>query len=373
MELYEDDMRKIEEPQDTDVSRFRQWFREAVDGASDWRDAAQEDYDFVTGQQWTDEEKQVFEESGRPTITVNRIKPLINVLSGYQRLNRYDIDFLPRTNDDIDICQVRKGMTKYVLDRSDYEKEESLAFLDASIGGLGWFSVEYRYDEERGDGDALVKREDPFGIYVDPESHKPDFSDAKYICRAKWVDKDELKAIYPEHAEEIEAQYQVYDSAEKTDGRVLIDTLWFKHDTQKVRLVEIWYKEKAEKTMWELTDGSRIIVDDLPPGQAMQMLLQGMVVTERPAHVTVVKVAAVMDTVLLEKMDSPYQHGYFPFVPLVCTYYGVGDLPAGFVRDLKDPQREINKRRIQTLHILNTTGNGGCWIEDEAMSPEQFS
>lgn len=373
MELYEDNQKKIEEPQDTEVMRFRQWFKEAVDGASDWREAAQEDYDFVTGQQWTDEEKRIFAETGRPTITVNRIKPLINVLSGYQRLNRYDIDFLPRTSDDIDICQVRKGMTKYVLDQSDYEQEESLAFLDASIGGLGWFSVEYRYDDERGDGEAQVKREDPFGIYVDPESHKPDFSDAKYVCRAKWADKDELKAIYPEHAEEIDAQYQVYDSAEKTDGRQVIDPLWFKRDTEKVRLVEVWYKEKAEKRLWELTDGSRIYTDELEPGQAMEMLLQGQIVMERTVKVNVVKMAVIMDTVLLEQMDSPYKHGYFPFVPLVCTYYGVGDLPAGFVRDLKDPQRELNKRRIQTLHILNTVGNGGGWIEDDAMTPDQQS
>ena len=373
MELYEDDQNKIEEPQDSDVARFRRWFREAVDGASDWREAAQEDYDFVTGQQWTDEEKQVFAETGRPTITVNRIKPLINVLSGYQRLNRYDIDFLPRTSDDVDICQVRKGMTKYVLDQSDYEREESLAFLDASIGGLGWFSVEYRYDEERGDGEAVVSREDPFGIYVDPESHKPDFSDAKYICRAKWVDKEDLKAIYPEHAEEIEAQYQVYDTAERTDGRRVIDTLWYKRDTQKVRLVEVWYKEKAEKTLWELADGTRVYPDDIGAEQAMQLLLQGLVVAERKTHLNVVKMAAVMDRVLLEQMDSPYEHGFFPFVPLVCTYYGVGDLPAGFVRDLKDPQREINKRRIQTLHILNTVGNGGGWIEDDAMTPDQLA
>jgi hypothetical protein len=41
------------------------------------------------------------------------------------------------------------------------------------------------------------------------------------------------------------------------------------------------------------------------------------------------------------------------------------------VRDLKDPQREINRRRIQILHILNTSGNGGGFMEEDAMSEEQ--
>lgn len=86
---------------------------------------------------------------------------------------------------------------------------------------------------------------------------------------------------------------------------------------------------------------------------------------------TSVKVCVFFDKVLLENIDSPYEHGEFPFVPLICYHYGSGDIPAGFVRDLKDPQREINRRRIQELHILNTSGNGGGWIEDGAMTPEQ--
>ena len=48
-------------------------------------------------------------------------------------------------------------------------------------------------------------------------------------------------------------------------------------------------------------------------------------------------------------------------MPLTYHYFGIGgdEIPAGFVRDLKDPQREINKRRIQQLDILNKIGNGG--------------
>lgn len=157
--------------QGTQIGKFRQWFREAVDAAADWRDEAREDYEFVAGKQWTDDDKDVLEASGRPAITINRIKPLINVLSGYQRLNRYDIDFLPRTSDDINICQVRKGITKYILDECGYDGEESAAFLDAAIGGLGWLEVGYKFRDDMLDGEAFVKREDPFGVYVDPEAH----------------------------------------------------------------------------------------------------------------------------------------------------------------------------------------------------------
>ncbi len=351
----------------TKIGKYRKWFREAVDGANKWRKAAQEDYDFVAGKQWTDGEKKAFEASGRPSITINRIKPLINVLSGYQRLNRYDIEFLPRTGDDVDICQVRKGITKYVLDRCDYDSQESAAFLDAAIGGLGWLDVSYEFDEEIQDGEARVKREDPFSIYVDPESHKPDFSDAKYICRGKWVDKDELINVYPEHKEEIEAQYAVYDSDERESERQIDDPMWYKADIKKVRLVECWYKRKKTVQVFYLQDGSMVTQDDA----TVDMFLQGLIVGQDKIHVTEVRVCSFFDTVLLEDIESPYEHGEFPLVPITCYAFGMGDLPAGFVRDLKDPQREINRRRIQVLHILNTSGNGGGWIEEDAMTPEQ--
>ena len=354
------------EDMSSDVGKFRHWFREAVDYASDWREAAKQDYEFVAGQQWTEEDINAFEESGRPAITINRIKPLINVLSGYQRLNRYDIDFLPRTNDDVDICTVRKGLTKYILDECDYDSQESQAFLDAVVGGLGWFDVGYRFDEEINDGEAYVKREDPFGIYVDPEAHKLDFSDAKYICRAKWVDKDELVLAYPDHKGDIEGQYAVYDSAERTDGKAS-DPIWYKRDLQKARLVECWYKRKERETVYYLQDGTTIDQSNMK----VDYFLNGLVVGMNTIHVTKVRVCTFVDRVLLEDIPSPYEHGEFPLVPITCYRFGVGDLPAGFVRDLKDPQREINKRRIQELHILNTTGNGGGWMEADAMDERQ--
>lgn len=363
--MVEVDVERAAEKKAT-IERYRSWFREAADYAEKWQEEAQEDYDFVAGKQWSEADKQALAESGRPAITVNHIKPLINILSGYQRLNRYDIDFLPRTEDDMDVCQVRKALTKYIMDRCDYDTQESLAFLDAAIGGIGWLDVGYKFDEELNDGEAFVKREDPFGIYPDPEAHKIDFSDAKFICRAKWVDKEDLKAAFPEVAGDIEAQYKVYDTAERFDSK-RENSLWYKRDLDKVRLVECWYKTREKKTQYYLADGSVVQQEDVK----VEMFLSGAIVGQKTVNCTKVKVCSFFDEVLLEDIDSPYKHGDFPLVPIMCYHYGVGDLPAGFVRDLKDPQREINKRRVQILHILNTSGNGGGFIEEDAMTPQQ--
>ena len=369
--MEEEDILKGVMPEPTDsLAQCRKWFKEAVDGGQEWRREAKEDYEFTAGKQWTDEEIDAFREDGRPAITINRIKPLLNILSGYQRLNRYDIEFLARTSDDVELCQVRRGITKYVLDRCDYDSVESQVFLDCAIGGLGWFGTRYKFDHEIQDGEAIVERVDPFGIYVDPEAHELDFSDAKYLIRAKWVGKDELKQVYPEQADAIENNYAVYDSAEdESESRPEIDRLYYSSELKKVRVVECWYKERTQRTVFITADGQQ-----LPQEQVTSEMIQaGMIASSQDIPITQVKLCVFFDKTLLEEINSPYQHGEFPYVPMVYHYYGVGDVPAGFVRDLKDPQREVNKRRIQELHLLNTTASGGGWVEEGAMTPDQES
>ena len=235
---------------------------------------------------------------------------------------------------------------------------------------MGWFNVRYKFDHEIQDGEAVIERVDPFGVYIDPEAHELDFSDAKFLIRAKWVGKDELKQIYPEKAAAIESNYSVYDPIEKEDHeRVDIDPLYYSSELKKVRVVECWYKERETRTIFQTVDGQQLEQEQVTP----EMIQMDMIAGSQDILRDTVKLCVFFDKTLLEEIPSPYQHGEFPYVPMVYHYYGVGDVPAGFVRDLKDPQREVNKRRIQELHLLNTSANGGGWIEEGAMTPEQES
>lgn len=347
------------------LAKYKRWFSEAVEAQQTWRQVAREDREFYIGKQWNKADKEMLENAKRPAITINRIKPLINVLCGYQRLNRYDIEFLPRTNDDDEQAQLRKGVTKYILDRSHYNYEESDVFADGVITGIGWFEVGYRFDWQTMDGDAFVRRVSPFDVYTDPESRDKHMRDMKYLIRARWVDKAELATIYPEHAEEIKAQSEAY-MTEETEAANRQSELWYSHETKKVRFAECWYKKTVQKQIFILASGE--VVEQVTP----EMVALGMVADQKTVSVQQIRLMAFFDNVVLEDKESPYKHGYIPFVPFICYYQGEDDdVPAGVVRDLKDPQREINKRRSQELHILNTMSNGGWIVEEGAMSPKQ--
>ncbi|EAX47549.1 hypothetical protein TcarDRAFT_1284 [Thermosinus carboxydivorans Nor1] len=337
-----------------ELVRKRNMFRAAIEKSRTWRQAARKDYEFYFGKQWEDADLQALKKQKRPAITINRIRPLINLISGYQRLNRYEPDFKPRTADDIDLCKVRKGITKYIMDSCRYNREESRVFLDGIIGGVGWFEVGYEFDYHALDGKAVIKRVSPFDIYVDPESREPDLSDAEYICRAKWVSKDDLKRTYPEFADEIEAFAERYDRDEEEECDEDLEPLWYSREKKKCRLVEIWYKRHTMKEYYVIGPGQIVTKDELLPGM--------MVTHKFRVPQTEIRCSAIIGDVELEDVPSPYQHGRFPFAPYFAYYVGEeGEIPAGVVRDLQDIQREQNKRRSQLLHLINTMANRG-WL-----------
>lgn len=343
--------------------KFKDWFKDAVEASNEWREEAKEDYEFYNGKQWKKEDRKTLEDHKRPALTVNRIKPLLNVLSGYQRLNRYDIDFKPRTNDDMKQAQLRKGITKYILDESNYNYEESNTFFDGAVCGLGWFEVGYKFDWENMDGNAFVRSQSPLSMYVDPESRDRYFRDAKFIIRARWLDKEELITQYPEKKEDIEAQSAYYlteEAWDRDDNR-----LWWHKDNKKIRIAECWYKKAVRKKIMVLKTTGEII--DTVTDEMLELNL----VNIQEYSTNEVRVLVFFDNVVLEDIPSPYEHGELPFVAFPCYYQGEDDVPAGIVRDLKDPQREINKRRSQELHILNTAANGAYLYEEGAMSREQ--
>jgi len=336
------------------LSRFRSMFKAAIEKQKLWRDTAKTDYKFYFGKQWEDAEIKKLDKQRRPHITINRIRPFINLISGYQRLNRYEPEFKPRTASDLDLCKVRKGVTKYIMDNCNFNRWESRYFLDGAIGGVGWAEVGYEFDFHTMDGKVYIKRRSPFDIYVDPESREPDLSDAEYVVDAKWVSKADLIRTYPEHEEDIEAFTQQRDQDEELNNDD-IEPIWYDVKKQKCRLVTVWYKERTHKTYYSVS-GQVVTQEQLIPGMIPTQTFQ---VPQTEIHCYV-----MIGDVEMEDIPSPYQHGLFPFVPFYAYYLGEeGEEPAGIVRDLQDIQREHNKRRSQFLHMINTMANRGWFLK----------
>lgn len=337
-----------------DIYEAQQNVKNALSATSTWRQNAKQDYKFMQGKQWDDADMKKMREAGRPAITINRIRPIINLLCGYASQNETEPDFLPRSEEDDRVSRVAKGITKYCLDRANYQRNKGKCFQDKIICGLANYWVHYEFDYAKLDGEIRIDRVSPFDVFVDPECSQEDLSDAQYIGRYSWESPSKLKQVYPDKAVEIDTLSHKFDDTEMETGSfetINGEALWYSDKYRKVRVVQYWYKEYKTKRIFMTQNG---VVDEDNPLYVVLMAM-GKEPTSIPD--TQIRFATFSDNVLLEEGESPYKHNKFPLVRDYCYY--TGELvdeelePAGVVCDIKDAQRETNKNRSQRMHVVN--------------------
>ncbi len=136
-------------------------------------------------------------EQGRPPITFNRVLPVIKAVAGSEVSTRQDIQYLPREVGDAALNEVLTEASRYLADEADAEDEESDAFVDAVICGVG--VIEQRLDYEiNPDGAYVEDRVNPLEMFWDHTATKRGLSDARRVFRAKTMDRAEAEGLFPD-------------------------------------------------------------------------------------------------------------------------------------------------------------------------------
>lgn len=117
-------------------------------------------------------------------------------------------------------------------------------------------------------------------------------------------------------------------------------------------MIEAWFRIPVEEDFIKGGDFSGEILDRRSPGH------QTEIITGRASVVRKVRMrmhcAILTEAGMVHLSKSPYRHNRFPFTPLWCYRRDRDNLPYGVVRQMRDPQMDVNKRASKALHILNT-------------------
>ena len=345
--------------------------KKAREHLSEWRQEAKEDYDFVAGEQWAEEDKLTLREQLRPLITFNRISPVIDSIVGHQVQNRHETKFVPREIGDVGVNEVLTSAAKWIRDGSGSEDEETDAFMDSVICGYGWMETRMDYDDDP-EGMIVESRVDPFEMYYDPAARKRNLSDMRYLFRVKEVSRYEFEDMFPDfNLDELGSGDDIIDNLE--DGEV--DTVdpgdnYRFPDTAtpkdgKYKVIEYQWCEK--KPYYKVADQNELTeMDDEKYGiyeERMQLL------NAEPKSVKmykkVYKRAYICRGTVIEQGDAPYEEG-FNYKAITGKRHRNKGVFYGIVRAMKDPQRWANKWLSQTLHIINTNSKGGLFAEADA-------
>ena len=177
------------------AKKVNDFYKTARTHQKKWRLESSDLHKFRAGHQWSDDDKSLLESQGRPPVVFNRAGTIIDAVVGNEITNRQEIRFLPRTNASAAFNDMATSVIRWVRQECNAEDEESDAFENCLIGGMGWIETRIDYDEN---GEPIIRMDaiDPIDMYWDTNARKHNLEDRKWQIREKWIPVEEAKQTW---------------------------------------------------------------------------------------------------------------------------------------------------------------------------------
>lgn len=357
---------QVKERDDNSEYAFLQEARErAAYGMERWQDnfrAAQEDIEFLAGEQWPQSVRTERAEEDRPCLTLNKLPQFVDQVLGDQRQNRPAIHIhavednvtptqtpkkeelaqldpadasrakgkVPNTvgNQDYSLAEVYESLIRNIEYMSNAEAHYDTAFQHAVESGFGWLRVLTHYqNEDTFDQDCKIEAiPNRFNVILDPDCREPDYSDANWGFVIERITKKQFDKRYPGKA-----------VGDLGDG----STFWVTEE--HIAIAEYFWREPTKRTLLLLSDGKTVWQDEVK--DVLDELAENgiQVIRERKVKTYKVMWAKITAHDVLEKQRE--WHGRtIPLIPVLGKEMTIGDQKffRGLIRFAKDAQRMHN-------------------------------
>lgn len=381
--------------QKDDASKLKIALRMAEDarsGGKRWRELAEESYGFVAGHgQWTEEEKYQLTQDERPCLTWNYTFPVIETFMGMISQNRILVKPHAVEPGDQFLADVLDSLIYRVMEIGHAEEKVDDATEDLASVGRGFVPVDFFQDPDR---PTEIKIKYDIGSFrdthLDPSLTVSDVNESDYVVREKWLSRNDFKRFYPKYADDIDhildhgrvsaepiglatilsdiKAGETEEDSRDYDEEVL-DYDYYSRSDNRVRVFHMEYYDLytryyATTMAQEIYELDKDQVDALKENPAFEFY---------EVQDKKVKWLQFTKNRILYDGDSPVDPQGFS----IPTAFGYRDKTKsiiqhfGLVEQLKDPQREINKRWSQALNQLVNQGQGIAAEIDAVMDVDQ--
>lgn len=362
----------------SDDEKLLRWLRSefAADYRAEkaWREEKKQWLKFYDGDQLSDEEKQALKERGQPEVVVNRIKPKIDSIIGLELALPVNTRAFDRGSLDFDTAKYITEALRYVEDRTDFDSHESDFFEDLLKHGRAWYETETKF--EGFESETVTRRIHPDNVFRDRYCRFTDLSDCKKVHKSIWQDLDDARELFPDDVAELEELTDCY--GESTAPSILkqerpdqynqaggdmegSDFAIFEDPTKRkrVRLVTTWYRTPYRQRFLTAPGLEKVIDITRDTESDIKKYRESL-----PGAVDWTEVkyrlncATFCWSKILEHKTDIRTFDPQAKYPFVTEDAFVTDdekrMPYSLIRQMMDPQKEINKRRSKMLHLLNT-------------------
>jgi hypothetical protein len=362
------------EPKATDSQRAAEnWSRYEYGmrrGHSDYIMQARicEDFYLGGGCQWTEIDRQVMAQSGRPALEFNQIKNKVNAAAGYQIGNRMDMGFRPRSGAaDAATATTLSKLAMQVSDNTQLHFKESEVFRDGLIQQRGFYDLRMSYADTIL-GEIAIDVLDPMDVIPDPDANSYDPDGWADVTISRLLTEIEIEVLYGTKAKESiseeELSGEVFGSEIIDDDRNSFgddDSMFSGYANlegddksgRRIRVIDRQYWQMSKCDVIITATGDIRVIEGTKPEAIADMIAAGGVRQKR----TVKRVRWLITTKdkVLHDDWSPFNH--FTVIPFFPTFRR--GKTRGLVDDAIGPQQLLNKSMSSFLHSISTMANSG--------------
>lgn len=383
IDIYDKDASKLDD--DQLIERITSDFVESRDSSRKWRKETSENYALVAGHQWDDNTVAMMDPR-QPPVVFNRAEIFCLAVTGLEALNKREVKYIPRK-----ASGDYKAMTDLWSDAADYVNSDGMAdmhhshaFRDLVICGLGVTHTRPDF-ESNPDGDIKQERKHPLNFFWDPRATGFNLSDRRWNglvdsktyreIRAKWPDKAEALRHANRFNPQSEWRPEPYDGDKRNaySGFGMGDDIPGSNDVVYLMVYQ-WYEQIPFIR-------AQLISPDGAPGEIVESTIEDWKafaveepekailydtarITKRCYYQAVVAGDIVLERTKITSNDFSIQVMTGKYDEKTHQWYGL-------VRNLRDPQRLINKLYSQMMFIISTNAKGGLLAEEGAFINQQ--
>jgi hypothetical protein len=308
----------------------------------------------------------------RRQFNFNRIRRVINMISGHQRRTRKSTIVVPVENGDNDTADQFTRVMYWLNQHENILDTISESFMGSLITGMNLLHVWVDYRSDPVSGNIKVDNCSYNSFLIDPYFRKTDLSDCNAIWKRSFLTKRECISLLPNQTDEILGLMgNEYGAGRDGKFQFMPETYHYGHKNL-LTYDEFWYRDyRTQKMLVDAQTGETQEWKSTNEDQLRYFLQLYPQITVIESEVPTVNLAVVVQGKVMYHGANPMGIDLYPFVP-VFAYYRP-EMPyfpwriQGVVRGLRDAQYLYNRRRIIELDILESQVTSGYIYKENSL------
>lgn len=302
----------------------------------------------------------------RKNFFINRIRPVTNVVVGYQRSKRKTIIVKPDDNSaQKGADQFSKLIASIFRNCSGYSTI-SEAFENCVVTGMSVLELYIDYTDDPISGDIKIDNCAYNTFFIDPYFRKKDLSDCNAILKRSYLTKEACKMLVPDQADYIdtlscgfkdEKFFYMPESSDITSELLAYDEYYYRAYRDRILLVD---QETQEQFEW--TNDEAVLKKEIANYPNVKIIKD---------RIPTVRLALLVNGHVVYDGDNPLGIDSYPFIG-VFAYFdpNINDFNLriqGLVRGMRDVQFLYNRRIILEADSIESRSNVGYIYKENSL------